>query len=237
MTINALFITSTDTGVGKTYFSSFLISQLTSQKIFSAKQIAYYKPIQCGLEIRDGKPKTDCDYISENNPEVEVFNSYFLGYPAAPNFAASLEGIAIDIEKIKNDFADLKKRFDFVIIEGAGGLAVPISDEFLISDLAHYLNLPLVLVIRADLGTINHSLLSIEHARNKDLEILGIHVSAPNPNNNASYSGTNEKTNELQKKAAIDSILKIGSVNLFDITSLFAKSHLRRYARPSENPH
>ncbi len=220
MKLNSLFISSTDTGVGKTYFSSLLISELTRQEIFSAKQIAYYKPIQCGLEMRNGLPRTDCDYISENNPGVGVFNSYFLQYPAAPNFAATLENITIDIEKIEKDFADLKKRFDFIIVEGAGGLAVPITDKFLVSDLAQYLGLPLVLVIRPDLGTINHSLLSIEHARNKKLEILGVYVSAPNPNKNETYSGTNEKTDEMQKKSAIDSILRIGSTNIFDLKNL-----------------
>lgn len=219
-TINALFISSTDTGVGKTYFSSFLISQLIDQRVFSTKQIAYYKPIQCGLEIRNGKPKTDCDYITENNPGVEVFNSYFLQYPAAPNFAASIENITIDLNKIKKDFEELKAKFDFVIVEGAGGLAVPITDNFLVSDLAQYLDLPLVLVIRPDLGTINHSLLSIEHARNKDLEILGIYVSTPNPNNNETYSGTNEKTDQLQKKSAIDSILSMGKVKIFNLNDL-----------------
>ena len=99
---------------------------------------------------------------------------------------------------------------------------MPISNKVLISDLAKELNLPLVLVIRPDLGTINHSLLSIEHARNKGLEILGLYISAANPNRNESYSGTDEKTDELQKKSAIDSILTIGSTNLFDIASLFA---------------
>lgn len=206
----SLFITSTDTGIGKTFFASVLIKEILEKKLFKAEEIAYFKPIQCGREFRNEEFATDYDCISRENPEIAVFNSYFLGYPAAPNLAAKLENITIDIKKIKEDFKNLKKQFKFIIVEGAGGLAVPITDDYWISDLAKDLNLPIVLVIRTALGTINHSLLSIEHARNKKLEIAGIQVSDVIPGEN------------LQKEDSITSILRIGNVELFSIEKFLA---------------
>lgn len=215
-----IFITSTDTGVGKTYFASSLIQSLIQSNTFKTSQIAYFKPIQCGLEIRNGQGETDLDFIHKHNPDIKVFNSYFFEYPAAPNFAAALENKTIDIKKIIDDFNQLKKQFDFIVVEGAGGLAVPVNNHYLISDLIKDLNLPIVLVISPDLGTINHSLLSIEHAKNKNIQILGITVSVSNLNDLSIYTKNNPEINKKQKQEAINSILNIGSVELFDLNKL-----------------
>lgn len=172
-----IFISATDTNIGKTHFSGLLIKELL--KHYKADEIAYYKPIQCGREFDDTKKEyqTDLETISDLDLGIDAHNSYFLNYPAAPLLSAKLENTDISIAKIRYDFAALKAKYKFIIVEGAGGLAVPIKNGFMISDLAKALDLPLLLIARPDLGTINHTILSIEHAQKKDIPILGFMTS------------------------------------------------------------
>ncbi len=165
----SLFISATDTNVGKTYTSIALLHELLSCG-FKASELAYYKPIQCGLE------NSDIDLVATALPEISIYNSYLLKYPAAPSFAAEQENLTIDIQRIISDYQVIKTKYKLVIVEGAGGLAVPINGDYLVSDLLQDLAIPLLLVIRPNLGTINHSLLSLEHARNKGLNILGFYT-------------------------------------------------------------
>lgn len=176
----SFFISATDTGVGKTYFSIKIINELMHSGLLQKNEIAYFKPIQCGEELSDTGSRTDFSYVSEKTG-VDVYNSYFFSAPASPNYASELEGLEVDIDKIIKDYQDLEKNYKMVLVEGAGGLAVPLNEDFLVSDLIKTLKLPLLLIARSDLGTINHSLLSIEHAKNKGLEILGVVFSEPNP--------------------------------------------------------
>lgn len=217
--MQGVFVSATDTGVGKTYFAAQLIADLIKRGYYQAEEITYYKPIQCGLELRNGQPETDADFVLRANPGIKVFNSYFFEYPAAPNFAALLENKSLDLKKIHDDFAEIKKNTKFVVVEGAGGLAVPLTDQYLVSDLARDFALPLILLIRPDLGTINHSLLSIEHARNKNLHIMGIQVSVSNPTDKSCYTKQDPVIDKLQKQSAIDTILSLGNVRLFDLTN------------------
>lgn len=172
-----LFISATDTGVGKTHFSVEIMKSLIAEGI----NAAYYKPIQCGRE----NGLTDSDVLCAAIPDLQIYNSIYLDYPAAPYLSQMLEHDAscnkklnhnlpeVDLEKIFKDWQEIKAKHDFVLVEGAGGLAVPIKKNYLISDLIVDLALDLVLVIRPNLGTLNHSLLSIEHARNKKINLVG----------------------------------------------------------------
>jgi dethiobiotin synthetase len=159
------FISATDTGVGKTFVANLLIKE--AAKTIPEQEIAYYKPIQCGED-------TDMDYIQRQNPRINVYCTYNLKHPSAPDFAAKLEGIEISTQKIKHDFEAIRSKHQFVIVEGAGGLAVPLNDKELISDLIVGLGIPLLLVLRPDLGTINHTSLSVEHARARGINIKAL---------------------------------------------------------------
>lgn len=169
--------------MGKTFFSNLIIK--SALQTFSADQIAYYKPIQCGKEFSGeiNGYEADFEYIKRHNPGIAVYNSYFLSQPAAPIIAANSGGekIDIDLSKIEDDFKKIKSQHKFVIVEGAGGLVVPIKENFLVSDLIKLLDLPLLLIIGSKLGTINHSLLSIEHAKSKNIELLGFVMSNREP--------------------------------------------------------
>ncbi len=152
-------VTGTDTGVGKTVFSAGLADFLGAN---------YWKPIQAGLE-----GETDSQFVvrlgglSDNRIVPE---RYRLETPASPYHAAEIDGVRIDAESL--DVPDTGDRP--LVIEGAGGLMVPLSRSTLYIDIFARWHLPVVLCARTALGTINHSLLSIEALRNRKIEILGI---------------------------------------------------------------
>lgn len=169
MNTNHIFISATDTNVGKTYFAIELLKSKLEQD-FKLEELAYYKVIQCG------KP-TDYDEVKKSIPGITIYYSYDLAEPASPDYAASLEDVKINLNQIKQNWQEIKSKHKFIVVEGAGGLAVPINDREFVSDIALSLELPLVLVISTKLGTINHTILSVEHAKNKGIKLLGLHVS------------------------------------------------------------
>lgn len=177
-----VFITGTGTGVGKSIFAAFLALLLHSE----GKKVALSKPIQTG------SPK-DTDFLKDiTNNKIPIFNSYSFTLPASPFVAAEYENKVIEKEKIVSDIRKLESKFDCVIVEGIGGVAVPIkianrqSSIFVcVADLIKDLNYPVIIVARPTLGTINHTILTIEFAKQKGLNILGFVI-----------SGYDEKTND-----------------------------------------
>ncbi len=154
------FVTGTDTDVGKTVASAWLMLHL---------EAAYWKPIQSGLQEKD------IDYIKEytDAPNTSFFPStYELAQPLSPHESARRDGVQIEM----NEFS-LPDTQQNLIVEGAGGLMVPINrDQFVIDMIAH-LNVPAILVSRSGLGTINHTLLSLEAMCKRGIEVAGIIMS------------------------------------------------------------
>ena len=109
---------------------------------------------------------------------LNTINPINLKNPLSPNIAFEVENYNISLDeiknKIKNSFNILKNKYDFLIVEGAGGVCVPIKDNFLMSDLIKFLELPTVVVSRPNLGTINHTILTVEHLRNKGIDVKGV---------------------------------------------------------------
>ena len=171
-----IFITATDTGVGKTFFSQKIIEAVA--QIIDRRDIAYYKPIQCGKDAKElfGNIFYEADYqcIERACPDIDTYCTYEFDFPASPDYASSLENVVIDINKIVQDFEKLRLDYKFIVVEGAGGLAVPINSTEMISDVAKALNLTTVLITKPVLGTINQTLLSIEHAKAKGLNIQAL---------------------------------------------------------------
>jgi dethiobiotin synthetase len=163
-------ITGTDTGIGKTIVAAGLAGALGA---------AYWKPVQAGLQ-----GPTDSDVVAElggKGLKGIVPETYRLTTPCSPHEAASLDGISIR----SRDFA-LPLIRGPLIVEGAGGLMVPINDDELMIDLFAGWSLPIILVARTALGTINHSLLSIKALRSAGLELAGIvFVGNANPSSEA----------------------------------------------------
>ena len=164
------FITGTDTDVGKTLVSAWLLTQLEG---------TYWKPIQAGTV-----PTTDSATVQRlaQLPVSRVLpEAYLLPEPMAPHEAARRANIAMDMEKLR-----LPPHDGLVVVEGAGGLMVPIADGAYMIDLADSLDLPIILVARSTLGTINHTLLSLEAIRRRGLPLAGVVISGPeSPHNRA----------------------------------------------------
>ena len=159
MNENSFFITGTDTGVGKTLVSAILAKKYNAH---------YYKPIQCGLNKNGHK---DSDVVQNIFNDVSIIKeTYFFKNPLSPNIAAKKENVNIEISK----FLKIDKFDHPIVIEGAGGLQVPIDETTFMSDVISYFNLPTILVSRTQLGTINHTLLSIEILKKKKINLAGI---------------------------------------------------------------
>ena len=152
-----LFVTGSDTDVGKTVFSAALAGAL---------EASYWKPIQAGsLDRSDSRTVRKLSGL----PSSRIFpEGYRLTTACSPHRAAELDSITIEPERLELPDADP------LIVEGAGGLFVPITRKILLIDLVAAWQLPVVLVTRTSLGTINHSLLSIEALKSRNIPILGI---------------------------------------------------------------
>lgn len=150
-----VFISGTDTNIGKTIISAWLCLHT---------KYAYFKPIQTGyLEELDSK------VISNLSPDIKIYPGIYLyKAPVSPHLAAILENQEIDIAKIK------LPNHKNLIIEGAGGLLVPLNKKYFIIDLIFYLNIPVILVASSRLGTINHTLLSLAELKRRNINTLGV---------------------------------------------------------------
>jgi dethiobiotin synthetase len=163
--MSGFFVTGIGTGIGKTTISAMLVEALKAD---------YWKPIQCG-----SMDFTDTAFIREftlNRGTIHT-EEYLLAAPKAPYMAAKDENRAVDFQHIK-----LPKSSNPIIVEGAGGILVPVTEHHTIKDLAVKLALPVILVSMNYLGSINHTLLTVEYLRQQKLEIAGIVFNGdPNP--------------------------------------------------------
>ena len=154
-------ISGTDTNVGKTIVSAVIATKLEAH---------YFKPIQCGLNEMNLK---DSEVVESLSDKVKILNElYFLKKPLSPFVAAKHEKKIVDVNKIVKFVKNIKTKK--LVIEGAGGLNVPINSNYLMSDLCKKLDTPLILVSRTKLGTINHTLMSLEVIKKKKINLLGI---------------------------------------------------------------
>jgi len=173
--LQGFFVTGTDTDVGKTVVSAWLLSHLHARRL----DAAYWKPVQAGLE-----PETDSATVTRLSgiPGERVLpEAYLLPEPLAPHEAARRAGVTIDIAKFEAPAND-----GILVVEGAGGMLVPLTDDSYVIDIAALLHLPVILVARSTLGTINHTLLSLEALRRRGLPLAGIVINGPEtPHNRA----------------------------------------------------
>ena len=161
----AVFITGTDTQIGKTVIASAIVLGIRMKGI----DCGAMKPVQCAGDDADVLKK-----VSQTEDPFSLINPYYFKRPLSPHLAAKLEGRRISIEKIAQSYKSLSRKHQFLVVEGAGGLLVPFKNNFLIADLVRELNIPVIVVARLRLGTINHSLLTIEMARKRGIKVMGI---------------------------------------------------------------
>lgn len=159
------FITGTDTDIGKTFVSAVLSLGLNS---------AYWKPVQAGTE-----PCTDSEWLqktTELDDSLIVAETYKLSSPLSPHLAAKIDGISIRLNDFPSPDSIGKTK---LIVEGAGGIMVPLNEKETMIDLMQQLALPVLVVAKSGLGTINHTVLTVEALRKRRLSLLGVIMNGP----------------------------------------------------------
>ena len=173
--LRGIFITGTDTDVGKTWVAAGLTAALKERDV----NAVYFKPIQSGCPLEAGRLiPTDArlakDVAGLTEP-LEALTPLALRLPLAPGVAAAQAGVEVDLERMAGGIRDLAARYEFLVVEGAGGLYVPlIGTHFLVLDLIRWLGLPLAVVAKSGLGTINHTVLTVKAAQVAGIQVTGV---------------------------------------------------------------
>lgn len=168
-----IFVCGADTGVGKTYVTGALCAFLNSKGI----RAGAFKPLESGCAARGRHiRRADSEFLKKTArmPEpLDVINPYYFKEPLAPGVAAARQGVRVSFVRIRKNLRGLQKKYDVIFIEGAGGLLVPVAGKKTNLDLIRYLKIPVLVVARLGLGTINHTLLTLEHLKRNRVRVLG----------------------------------------------------------------
>jgi dethiobiotin synthetase len=199
--MNTLFVAGTDTGVGKTFFCALFLKFLHASGIAAG----YQKWISTG----DAEHPEDLDFcIKTAGPavaaDIELQVPFRFTYPASPHLAAELEGQQVDDAVISSAFQTMATQYELLIVEGVGGLLVPLRRDLLLVDLLARLRPPVLLVARSGLGTLNHTLLSLEALRSRNIPIVGV-----------VFSDGQEPADETLIADNMKTIAEIGNITVF----------------------
>ncbi len=169
-----IFVTGTDTGVGKTLFAAALARFLRERGI----DAGVMKPVESGVENPSelGPDGRLLKWASGTTDDDALICPYRLRAPLAPSEAARRESVHIDFGHLGQVAQQLASKHEFLIVEGAGGLMVPLAGGLLVADLARDIGLPLLTVCRPGLGTINHTLLTLFAARTMEIPLAGFMI-------------------------------------------------------------
>lgn len=187
-----IFVTGTDTGVGKTFVTLLLARTL-------GIDVGIMKPISCGPD-----KDNDAIYLKKQlklDDPLDLINPIRLKYPLSPYASAKLQKKKINIKKIFTAYKKLGGKYDLVLVEGVGGALVPIFEDYFVADLIKDMKIPAIVVARAGLGTINHTLLTIEALKKRKVPILGIVL-----------NGFSAKSHDISEKSNADVIEKLSGV-------------------------
>jgi dethiobiotin synthetase len=202
---NGLFITGTDTGVGKTLVAGGIAAVLRQQGL----KVGVFKPIASGCRDEGMLISDDTEFLAlcaDAEYSLSIISPVTYKTPAAPITCVQIEGRDIDYEEIVTAYNYLCDNTDVVLVEGIGGALVPIDDEHTVLDLAVEFDLPTVIVARPNLGTINHSLLTIAAVRNAGLPVAGLVI-----------SGYNAFEADIAEETSADVICEFSNTNLLSI--------------------
>ncbi len=167
----AIFVTGTDTGVGKTIVTAALAQHFSAQGL----NVGVMKPIETGIEnpTELGPDASLLRWAAQSSDDDDLISPYRFQLPAAPCQAATSANEQIETDKIVSAYQNICQGKDIVLVEGAGGLMVPIRGGYIMADLARQLDLPLLIITHPRLGTLNHTLLTTFSARAMDMQIGG----------------------------------------------------------------
>ena len=204
------FVTATGTDVGKTFITALLVKKWRDSGI----DAGYYKAALSGAELRDGKwVAGDADYVKRiaNLPDTqEQLVSYVYKEAVSPHLAARKEGNPVEIAKVKDDFDAARSRHEFIFAEGSGGIICPIrydDQKIFLVDIMKTLDLPLVIVTTAALGSINACVLTVEFARSRGLDVRGLIVNRYGSSGNLEMEDDNIRM--MQDLTGLEVIAKV----------------------------
>lgn len=202
-----VLVTGTDTGVGKTVVAAGLARFLRRQGL----DVGVMKPVASGAVESAAGGRVSSDVVALMtaaccSDPVEWVNPYCLTAPVAPALAAELEGVVVDLDRIGSCFERLCSRHDLTVVEGAGGALTPVFGKLSVADLAQRLRIPALIVSRAGLGTINHTVMTVECLRRREVECLGFFLNRFPPTPDLA-----ERTN-AGRIVAITGALHLGSI-------------------------
>ncbi len=190
------FITSTDTGAGKTIIARAVIKVMQSLNI----KVCAMKPIESGC-AKEGDVLIPYDgsllrQAAHMEAPLRLVTPCCFEKPLAPFAAAEIEGRTISIDEIKKAYFILQASHEAIVVEGIGGIMVPVTKDYYVVDLAKEFSLPLLIVIKPGLGTINHTMLTVNYALEAGLEVAGIVINYSRPPDNSLAEKTNPKVLE-----------------------------------------
>ena len=198
-----IFVTATDTEVGKTFVAAGLAKALKTLGL----DVGVMKPIASGgRRTKDGLVSDDARQLAEAADaldELALVNPVCLEAPLAPLVAARLEGTRIDLGTVWRAYEALAARHEFLVVEGIGGLLVPIDEGATVLDLITMLRLPALVVTRPTLGTINHTLLTVRYAREHGINVIGLVINAVGPVEDSEAVKTNPAVLEEWSKVPV----------------------------------
>ncbi|MEM1504399.1 dethiobiotin synthase [Domibacillus sp. 8LH] len=189
---NGFFITGTDTEVGKTVVSCSLAALLRKE----TGDVGVFKPFLSGINREH--PDSDTSWLkkmSETALSHEEITPFAFKEPLAPYTAGKLEGETVELDDMLSHWSRIKQKHTSFIVEGAGGISVQLGEDFLVSDMIKALDLPVIIVARPNLGTLNHTFLTVHYAKSKGLKIAGIIINGISEN-----PGLDEQTNPESMK-------------------------------------
>ncbi|MFC1884235.1 dethiobiotin synthase [Thermodesulfobacteriota bacterium] len=210
---NKIFVTGTDTGIGKTLVSAILVAGLKGE---------YWKPVQSGIE-----DVTDTQWIKQKTGFTDDYfhpETYNLKLPLSPHASAVNDGVRIDLEFFR---IPENRKSNYLIIEGAGGIMVPLNEKHFILDLIKKFNIPTLLVSSSSLGTINHTLLSLEQLRRHGLEVMGVVM------NGEINSINREAIERFGKVNVLAEIKKLTDITLKTLIRAFRENFMPKFERIS----
>ena len=171
--MKSLFVTATDTDIGKTYVCAGIAHSLKKLGI----DVGIMKPFACGVKQKTGFSSKDLSILSNainiSDPE-EFVNPFFFPIPASPYTAAKNLGVKIDVKHVMKCFRELNKIHDIMLVEGIGGIMTPILKDYAIIDLIKDLNANTIIVTSSKIGTINHTILTCNMCKNMKIPVKGL---------------------------------------------------------------
>jgi dethiobiotin synthetase len=188
--IRGLFVTGTDTDVGKTIVTGALAAALRAEDL----NVGIWKPVQSGALLGSGE--TDAERLlqySGIHERAEDVASFTFQAPLTPMLAAKQDGVDITLQEVISAGQPLADRYESVLIEGAGGVAVPLTEDSLVVDLISELRIPALIVARSGLGTINHTLLTVSYLQQHGVPIIGFILN--DGDSNEMYNDSSAATN------------------------------------------